>query len=472
MNDLLAASLAETQARIASGSGAFGGPAVVSEEHNVDNIDVGKFTTGGKPSDGLKAQIDALKGGGPWDAAEYGITREAQVAKLEESYQKALAFEKSPEGIEKAAEEAARVMAEMRRRAIDRAGLDTTGGRVSAAFAKAPAWHKLGVVMSGLMDGDTAHQKSGLAWQTLKKPMRYEGLDGAWLEDKETFSLTRSDTGAKLATVGSRYQPIENKEMFDFLGAVIGQFGAHFESAGAVYGGKKVWACIRLPGQDFAVNGVDEVQAFGIFIDAKGGECAVCVPSNFRAECANTMRQAVEKGRDRLLKIRHTGDLKAKIADARKALGVAVESMGEFKKAAGVMARTPVAPEEYFDGLLDAVIDLTELEKNADFLARSASATQAERDLAQRRYDLAIERKDELLADLMRRYDGEKNQIGGMRGTGWAAFNSVTEAVDHGPLGGNFRDKDKDSKRFESMLTGDGDEVKQLAYERVMAYAN
>jgi hypothetical protein len=73
----------------------------------------------------------------------------------------------------------------------------------------------------------------------------------------------------------------------------------------------------------------------------------------------------------------------------------------------------------------------------------------------------------------MDRYESKNNGIQDMRGTGWAALNAVTEAADHGKLGGRYtgNDDEKASRRFESVVDGRADEVKQVAFEQVLAYA-
>src|SRR5262245_51249986 len=127
MNDLLESVLANTKTSRAE---------VVSEQHDTSKINTGGGgAPTGKPSDGLRNQIDRLKGGGPWDEAEYGISREAQIIKLEEALQKAVAYEESPEGIEAARVEAEKALTEMRERALRRASLDTSTGKVAVMVA-------------------------------------------------------------------------------------------------------------------------------------------------------------------------------------------------------------------------------------------------------------------------------------------------------------------------------------------------
>jgi hypothetical protein len=79
------------------------------------------------------------------------------------------------------------------------------------------------------------------------------------------LSIVREDTGAMLGKVGSIYKPFQNTEGFAFLDGVIGEFGAKYESAGALYGGSKVFMLVHLPKQAFAVGKQDQVEPYVIF---------------------------------------------------------------------------------------------------------------------------------------------------------------------------------------------------------------
>jgi hypothetical protein len=75
---------------------------------------------------------------------------------------------------------------------------------------------------------------------------------------------------------------------------------------------------------------------------------------------------------------------------------------------------------------------------------------------------------------MLNRYESERCGMNGQRGTAWAALNAVTEAADHGTLGGRFQGSEnaKASRRFESILSGSSDEVKQVAYQNALALAS
>ena len=363
--------------------------------------------------------------------------------------------------------------------ALRRAGLDTSNGKVAVMVAGQVPWHGLGVNVKEAVSSADAIRLASMDWTVSKKQLQFVNpVTGQLQNAPGCYGIVREDTGKFLGNVGERYEPFQNAAGFDFLDRLLGEFGARYESAGSLYGGKKVWMLVRLPEQDFTINGVDRTEAYAIFTNCHdGSEAARCYPTSERVVCANTLRLSRKDG-DKGITIRHVGDLRAKVASAQAALGVTVRRMDEFRKNAELLAATRVEPTPYFEGLLDAVCEVTQAQAVLgadalanDLLATAVGVTQAQRDFEVKRFNKAIEKRSDLLEELCNRYDSEKNGIGGMRGTGWAAFNAVTEAADHGKLGGRTVGTDKASRRFESVLNGAADDVKQIAYQQVMALA-
>lgn len=277
-----------------------------------------------------------------------------------------------------------------------------------------------------------------------------------------------------LGSVGNFYKVIQNEEGFEFLDGVLKEFGARYESAGSIYGGKQVWMLAHMPKQSFTINGGDEVEPYVIFTNCHDGTgAAYAYPTTVRVVCANTFRTSA-KERGKGISIRHTGSVKDKIANAQQALGLAVSSFEQFKASAEALYHKPVEAELYFADVLDAVLDVTQAEVNmgADVLAATIAKTQAQRDLLERSYTKKIERREEVLADIIERYESERCGIGSIRGTAWAAFNAITEHADHNRLAkpGTWKrsDADKAARKFESVISGDMDDMKQVAFELAM----
>lgn len=433
-----------------------GGPTVVSEEHDTGKIDIG----GGAAAD-LQRRIASIRSGG-WDAAEYGVSAEAYIARLQ-----AADTPEKREAIER----------DMRRRAISRAGLDTTGGRVALMVAGKPAWHKLGVNVADAVSSADALRLAGLDWRVEKQKLSYRHpLNNEPCEAPGAFGIVRQDTGAMLGDVGRKYQCFQNADGFGMLDGVLGQFGAKYEAAGSLYGGRRVFMLVRLPKQAFAVGGRDQVEAFALFTNPHDGSgVAECFATSHRVECQNTLRVARNANKGGL-RIRHSGNLKDRVKSAQTALGLTVQGFEDFARNANVLGRTPCPNINHFcNDVLDAVLDVTlaDMKKGADLLAAALQVTEAERELERKSFARKIERRGEILEDMLNRYEQERCGFNGQRGTAWAALNAVTESADHGKLAGRFTgdSETRMSRRFESILTGSADEAKQVAYNRALALA-
>jgi hypothetical protein len=181
-----------------------------------------------------------------------------------------------------------------------------------------------------------------------------------------------------------------------------------------------------------------------------------------------------ERDQKKGISIRHTTNLASRVVDAKRALGLACKQFDTFKESAQALAATKVEPIPYFHGVLDAILDITQAEasQGASSLARALAVTEAERKIAEAKIAKEIDQRKALFAEVMDRYESKNNGIQDMRGTGWAALNAVTEAADHGKLGGRYtgNEDEKASRRFESVVDGRADEVKQVAYQQVLAY--
>jgi phage/plasmid-like protein (TIGR03299 family) len=421
--------------------------------------------------------IDARHGSPVILSEQHDVTQiDAQAALLDE---RELAKMYTPAQIEAMRNDPTR-QKEAKEAAIARASLDTTGGRVRLMVAGQPAWHKLGVNVAEAVTSEHALRLAGLDWQVAKQQLTYR--DPVTEQSREAtgaFGVIRQDNGAILGTVGSKYKPFQNSDGFAMLDGVLADFGARYEAAGSLYGGERVFMLVRLPEQAFTVGHRDQVEAYALFTNPHDGTgCAECFATSQRVVCANTLRVA-RNGKKGGIKLRHTGDLKARVKDAQRALGLTVRQFEEFGQNARVLATTPVPSiRGYADGVLDKVLDVTaeQARMGAAALASVIDRTQDDAEAVAamvERLEKAIEKRGEILTDIIERYESERCGMNGQRGTAWAALNAVTESADHGKLGGRFvgSENDRRSRRFESILTGAADEVKQVAYVQALALA-
>lgn len=425
---------------------------VVAEVHDVNQIKV--------EEDLINASLARFSNVSVWDAAEYGITREEAERRIREA--------STPEA-------KARVIEELTLLAINRAGLDTSNGRVNVMIAGGKdAWHQLGVRVDRAVGSKDAIVLAGLNWVVTKEPVRYV-IDGVTYEMDDRFVLVRQDTKAALGVVGSVYKPIQNEDAFDFLDGVLEQYGAQYETAGSLHGGKKVWMTAYLPDQSFRAAAGDDVDTYAVFMMPHDGSgAAYCYPTTNRPVCANTLRVSLRDKKKGIM-LRHTGSIKARVREAQYALNLSVSGFERMAEEVQAMTRTGINEREYFNAVLDAVLEVTaaDMAKGPMALIDAALAktmAQEELEAKVKEIERKMEKRSSLLEEIFERYESERCGIAGIRGTAWGALNAVTEQADHArPRRMIGTAEERLSRRFESNLTGDSDDMKQVAYELALA---
>jgi phage/plasmid-like protein (TIGR03299 family) len=424
------------------------GARIVSEQHDTGRINWAR----------------GLSDPGEMIACGYMPELRRRAGENDTAYQQRLETMAMPDGL----------LARIKNAALRRAELDTSNGRVNAAFAKTSAWHGLGVVLDRTMTSAEAIRHAGLDVPIHKRPMWRKLANGTYIESDETFETVRSDNEHSFGVCGPLYTPIQNVDAFAFLDGVISEFGAEYESAGSLYNGEQIWILAHLPKQDFKLNG-STMKAYAAFINYhKQGKAGKCFATDVRLECANTTRVALNKDGDAGLSIRHSGNIKEKMVDARQALGMTVRGIGEFKEQAEYMYRTPVNLTMYANEVLDLVADVTaaQVKDGADVLASAIAATQANADMQAlvKHCQRKIDKREGILEQVM---EATQASDAPEPGTLWSGYNAFTRVATHGKIGKESRDENlRAERRFESVLTGERDQMTQAALSVALATAN
>lgn len=360
-----------------------------------------------------------------------------------------------------------------------RHAIDSTSGRIAAVYGNnRPAWHRLGTVYTGDVKTLDLEDNTSLNFGITKRPMYVWTPDGPVIDD-DAFSLHRDDTGAKLTTtpVGSRYTVIQNRDAWRFLDKVVAGAGARYDAVGSIYGGRQMFVSVHMPAHAYKINGHSHIDPYILFFKRNDGTgCDVAFGTEVRAECANTSRLAIAGRGNKGVAIRHTGDIDAKIEDARKALGLTLKTFEAHKEEAQALASTPmpVGFTLYANAILDAALDITEaqVKQGPDLLAQAVARTKADADLdaLRKSFQRKINNREGILEDILERWDSKTQD--GIRGSLYGAYNAVSESADHGKLGGRFQgDQDtRNSRQLLSVIEGAADDRKQIAYNVAMSY--
>lgn len=320
--------------------------------------------------------------------------------------------------------------------------LATTNGRPSMAFYGLSPWHGLGRRLAAPATAKEAITASGLDFTVDIRPLMTE--DG--LPVAKRRAVVRRDTETVLGTVGSGYTPIQNIDSFQFLDEVAGEGHVRYHTAGALGQGERVWMLAKLPG-NIRVNGTDDVsKKFLLLSNSHDGSSSLRVFfSPIRVVCQNTLTFAHRQGRGQGVSIVHRGDVRSRVDEARRLLGLADRTFDRYGEQINVLAKrqlTVAEAEDYF---------LTLYPDGADE-KRGRSRAIRER--------------------LLNLYESGLGQdLPGIRHTAWAALNAATEFVDHHRTTRGQDARTRVDRRLASAWFGSGAQVKLRAWEQALALA-
>lgn len=210
--------------------------------------------------------------------------------------------------------------------------LDTTNGHVSFANSRSDHWHRLGQTVGHTMTAREALEAAHMAgWNVRKMPLQVPQepvIDDtgvttpAPLVVPDFYATVRTNpiNGRLdvLGVVGSKYEPLQNEASCDLLDALVDQSGgAHFETAGALRGGRETFVTMKLPSSmvfDGKDGSKDRTDFYLAALNSHDGSAAFrFLLSPIRIVCANTQSAAIRSAKSSF-SIRHTGGARASIA--------------------------------------------------------------------------------------------------------------------------------------------------------------
>jgi phage/plasmid-like protein (TIGR03299 family) len=303
--------------------------------------------------------------------------------------------------------------------------LDHTSGVYSFADSRTDAWHRLGTSVGHAMTAREALQASHLANWNVRKMGLVIPQEPVITPDGVTtpppvpvtdmFATVRDNPVVAgqvdyLGVVGTKYEPVQNEASCAVLDALTDESGAHFETAGALKGGRETFVTMKLP-KSMTFDGRDGSQdRTDWYIAALNSHDASSkfrlLLTSVRIVCANTQAAAIA-GAKSTFGIRHTAGARTAIHEARTALGLAWRYMDAFEnEAAALYART---------------MDIDEMRH---FAARLVKADDMSASTTARR------NRQQQAASIVKLWTSSAT-IAPIAGTRWAAYNAVTEYLDH-----------------------------------------
>ena len=309
-------------------------------------------------------------------------------------------------------------------------------------------WHGLGVVTpKELVTAEEIIKEIDFDFKVVKR-QNFVSCKGKFIETPDSFSTVRVNSdGTEIplaGKLGSNYTPIQNTEAFEFFDHVVDKGEAIYETAGILKNGCMVFLLAVLPDYIKILGSTeDQIRKFVLLANWHDGKSALIAQfTNVRVVCNNTLNMALQSA-DSRVSIRHTKNAKEMFAEASRTMGLVNQYNIELEKAFNKLALTKITPDQlvaYINSLLPCNEDATAVVKRH------------------------ITDNREKIIHLFEH--GKGAQLETSHNTLWGAYNAVTEYVDHET---NFSSVDA---RANSLLFGNGQKVKQLAFDKALELVN
>lgn len=278
-----------------------------------------------------------------------------------------------------------------------------------------------------------AMKAAGLGWKVNKEEI-YASLEDGDVYIPGSRAMVRDSDRKVLGIVGKNYQPLQNSEAFQLMDELVQDGEVRYHTAGALDGGRKVFLLAKIGGYEVVPG--DLVDKFILLYNSHDGTGSVrWLPTEVRVVCANTVALALRGGRGEGLAVRHTRNMKTRLGEARHIFGIAQHELKKREEFSRMLANTRMTDMQFREFSNILIPDPAE--------GKSVTRAQNNRDKLQNLY-------------LM----GRGAEIPGVRFTGWAAYNAVTEYVNY-----KRSSKGGQSNRFQSALFGSGEKFIRKAEE-------
>jgi len=319
--------------------------------------------------------------------------------------------------------------------------LETNGSEVAFALRGTPAWHNLAnriFTQDEDVTTETMLNEAKLSnWNVRLSPLT-DHISNEWndVSNGQLVLRTNPFNGGTdvLATVGKRYKPVQNEDLFAFADAIHDTDpNCRWESAGSLKQGKVVFGTIDIP-RTMVIDpqgANDQTKLYLIVWTSHDGSVAVqAAITPVRVVCQNTLNLAMRNAKQSF-KIRHTQSVEGRIQVARETLGLALGYFDEFEKEAQALYASELTDLQ-FNKLITQLYPKPEEDKKGSIKK--------------------WENKIGLVNDLY--FNSPTNE--NIKGTKWGAFNALTERLDYYRVGrGNSETLMAGASGFDPILTAE-----------------
>jgi len=298
------------------------------------------------------------------------------------------------------------------------------------AYAGDVPWHGLGVRVPNDLAPEQMLVKAGLDWEVKKVPT-YADING-----EKTFTgksaLVRSSDNRILDVVSAEWNPVQNKEAFEFFSEYCRVGDMEMHTAGSLRDGQIVWVLAKVK-ESFDLFKGDQVDSFLLFTcPHKFGQSLDVRFTPIRVVCNNTLALSLDSKSDNSIKVSHKKVFNP--AEVKETLGIATDKLMRYREMAQFLGSKRFSKDAVKNYFMEVFPSLSEKKEE------SRAAIKA--------------------LEVLERQPGASFA----EGTWWQPFNAVTYMTDH------MIGRSVDS-RLTSSWYGQSRSLKVKALEKAVRYA-
>jgi len=292
--------------------------------------------------------------------------------------------------------------------------LDFSNSQANFAHKGEKAWHGLGQQLEAGQSIEVWAKAAGLSHTVERSTVQYQA-NGILLPHAGRDVLYRSDTNAPLGVVGKDYNIVQPADVLDFFARLAENNNFELETAGALSGGKRIWAMAKV-NDGATIVGQDVVKPYVLLATSYDGTLATTARfTSVRVVCSNTLGYASAESGD-TVRINHSKAFSAK--DAALDLGIAINGFEKFLIDSRRLANQQVN-STFAVQFLKTLLPISMSTKTVNGIKVQEQ--------------VPVE-KTKAFQSIMALFNGQAigNELPEAEGTAWGLLNAVTEHVDHG----------------------------------------
>lgn len=254
-------------------------------------------------------------------------------------------------------------------------------------------------------------------------------------------ATVREDKNQVLGIVSPKYQILQNTEAFKFFEPFLENELATLETAGTLYGGKKVFILAKLNADDMYVTPEDRIEKYILLSNSHDGSSSIRVGfTPIRVVCCNMLSFVHSNEKSQLIRLNHKGNINVTLNQLRETMDLVNQQF--------------IATEEQYKELSKRDVNKLDLHKYVKQVFSSKSLNEIINNYESEKEEkekIEAERK-RLLARVEEIFDLEPVH------NAWTMYNSVNYYLNH------ERSKNVDT-RYNSLWFGPGKSLDNKALQ-------